>query len=300
MRIGITGATGLIGSAFGRLAAAHGHELVAYTRSPQGTAIAWASEIRPIDTKAELPLDAWGLDVLVHLAGESIMGLWTAAKKQRIRDSRVDLTQRIVRCLAEPSPRPAALISASGVGFYGSRSNEVLTETSQHGLDFLADICVEWEAAAQRAEQLGLRVVTLRTGLVLAKEGGLLPLMRTAFSFALGGRLGKGTHWMPWIHLQDEARLILWAVENSQLSGPLNVCGPNPVTNADFTTQLARAVHRPAIFHMPAFLLKQLPGGFGSMILGSQRAVPEKALAGGFQFDHPDLAQALNQLIADS
>jgi len=298
MRIGITGATGLIGSAFGRLAAAHGHELVAYTRSPQGTSVDWAREIRPIDTKADLPLDAWGLDLLVHLAGESILGLWTAAKKQRIHDSRVDLTQRIVRCLAEPSPRPRALISASGVGFYGSRSNEVLTETSQHGHDFLANVCIEWEAAAHRAEQLGLRVVTLRTGLVLAKEGGLLPLMSTAFGFALGGRLGKGTHWMPWIHLQDEARLILWAVENEGVSGPVNLSAPNPATNAEFTTQLARAMHRPAIFHVPELLLKQLPGGFGSMILGSQRALPEKALAGGFQFDHPDLAPTLQGLLA--
>ena len=288
----------MIGTAFGKLAAAHGHELVAYTRAPQGTAIPWAHEIRPIDTRAELPLDAWGLDALVHLAGESILGVWTAAKKQRIRDSRVDLTQRIVRCLAEPAPRPAVLVSASGVGFYGSRSNEVLTETSQHGMDFLADICVEWEAAALRAEQLGLRVVTLRTGLVLAKEGGLLPLMSTAFGFALGGRLGKGTHWMPWIHLQDEARLILWAVENHQVSGPVNLSAPNPVTNAEFTTQLARALHRPAIFHVPELLLKQLPGGFGSMILGSQRALPEKALAGGFQFDHPDLTPALQGLLA--
>ncbi|MFZ4594765.1 MAG: TIGR01777 family oxidoreductase [Verrucomicrobiaceae bacterium] len=298
MRIGITGATGLIGSAFGKLAATHGHELVAFTRAPQRTTLPWASEVRPIDTRAKLPLDAWGLDVLVHLAGESIMGLWTAAKKKRIRDSRVDLTQRIVRCLAEPSPRPAALISASGVGIYGSRSNEVLTESSQHGADFLADICVEWEAAAQRAEQLGLRVVTLRTGLVLAKEGGLLPLMRTAFSFALGGRLGSGAQWMPWIHLQDEVRLILWAVENRQVSGPLNLSAPHPVTNAEFTTLLARAVHRPAIFHAPAFLLKQLPGGFGNMILGSQRAVPDKALASGFQFDHPDLAPALQNVLA--
>lgn len=289
----------MIGTAFGKLAAAHGHELVAYTRAPQGTAIPWASEVRPINTKAELPLDAWGLDALVHLAGESILGLWTAAKKKRIRDSRVDLTQRIVRCLAEPSPRPAALISASGVGYYGSRSSEVLTETSQHGADFLADICVEWEAAALRAEQLGLRVVTLRTGLVLAKEGGLLPLMRTAFTLALGGRLGSGAQWMPWIHVQDEARLILWAAENSQVAGPINLSAPNPVTNADFTTQLAHAVHRPAIFHTPAFLLKQLPGGFGDMLLGSQRAVPEKALAGGFQFDHPDLAPALQSLLAE-
>jgi uncharacterized protein (TIGR01777 family) len=157
---------------------------------------------------------------------------------------------------------------------------------------------VEWEAAALRAEQLGLRVVTLRTGLVLAKEGGMLPLMRNAFSLALGGRLGKGTHWMPWIHLQDEARLILWAVENNQLSGPLILSAPNPVTNAEFTAQLAGAVHRPAIFHVPEFLIKQLPGGFGHMVLGSQRAVPEKALAGGFQFDYPNLQTALQSLAA--
>jgi len=300
MHIGITGATGLIGTAFGKLAAAHGHELVAFTRSPAKTNLGWASEVRRIDTQADLPLDASGLDALVHLAGESILGVWTASKKQRIRDSRVDLTQRIARCLAEASPRPATLICASGVGFYGSRGDEVLTEDSTSGDDFLAQVCIEWEAAAQRAAQLGMRVVCLRTGLVLAAEGGLLPLMKRAFGFGVGGRLGTGKQWMPWIHLQDEIRMILWSVENESVRGPINLSAPNPVTNAEFTTALARAMHRPAFIPVPLFALKLLPGGLGDMIVGSQRAMPKQALAQGFQFDHPELVGALRQLMADS
>lgn len=296
MRIGITGATGLIGTAVGQLAAAHGHQVVAYSRSAVARHPSWVTEGRVLDVAAALPLDASGLDVLIHLAGETVLGFWTQAKRQRIRESRVDLTQRLARCLAQAVPRPTALISGSGIGFYGSRGDDLLDETATRGHDFLADICVDWEAAAQSVEQLGIRVVLLRTGLVLAQEGGAYPLMRRAFRSGLGGRLGDGSQWMPWIHLHDEARLILWAAEHRSLSGPMNLVAPEPATNAQFTTALAASLHRPAFLPVPAFALRAVLGDLGSMIMASQRATPSLALSQGFQFDHPSLAKALAAL----
>lgn len=297
MVIGITGATGLIGSAVGRLAADEGHEVVAFTRSPEKTILPWAAEVRPFAADDTLPIDAGGLDCLIHLAGEPVLGWWTTAKKRRIMDSRVDLTQRITRCLAEASPRPTSLLCASGVGWYGSRGDEVLTEWAGNGSDFLADVCRGWEDAAKRAEQLGMRVVLLRTGLVLAKEGGAFPLMRTAFDWGLGGRLGDGRQWMPWIHLQDEARLILWAALHPTFAGPLNLASPNPVTNAELTTVLASALNRWAWMHAPKFGLRLMLGELAEMLLASQRAVPATAVENGFVFDFPELGDALADLL---
>jgi uncharacterized protein (TIGR01777 family) len=234
--------------------------------------------------------------VLVHLAGDSILGLWTAAKRQRIRDSRVELTQRIARSLAAAAPRPATLISGSGIGYYGSRGDELLSESTTRGHDFLADICVDWEAAALSCASQGMRVVLVRTGLVLAGHGGAYPLMRRAFRLGLGGRLGSGSQWMSWIHLHDEARLILWAAEHSQISGPMNAVAPEPVTNAQFTTALAASLHRPAILPVPAFALRAVLGDLGSMVMASQHATPQVALSHGFQFAFPTLASALADL----
>jgi hypothetical protein len=298
MRIGLTGATGFIGKLFGNLAVAHGHEVIAYTRSPQKAVLPWCKEVRALDVDASLPLDASGLDVLVHLAGESVLGYWTAKKKARIRDSRVELTQKITRCLANPATRPAALLCASGTGFYGDRGDEPLDEGSSRGDDFLSQVCVDWEASAQRAEQLGMRVVRLRTGMVLGDEGGAWPLLKTVFDNYLGGRLGSGRQWVPWIHVSDEVRLILWAAEHPEISGQVNLVSPNPVTNADFTRAIAKALERPAFMHAPAFALKLLLGEFSGALLGSQRVLPKMALAHGFQFDHPTLESALTSLTA--
>ncbi len=298
MQIGITGATGLIGRALGSLALAHGHDVVAFTRDPARAQLPWAKEVRPVDAGAPLPIDATGLDVLVHLAGESVLGWWTEARKQRIRDSRVDFTQRVARCLAAASPRPAALLCGSALGYYGDRGDEWLRESSPPGQGFLAEVCAGWEAAARRAEQLGIRVVLLRTGMVLAAEGGAFPLMRNAFSAFAGGRLGNGSQWVPWIHLQDEVRMILWAAEQPNLSGPLNLVAPGAVTNADFTRTLAGVLHRPAVLHVPAFALKGLLGEMAGMLLGGQHATPDAALAYGFQFDYPSLKEAVEALAA--
>ena len=297
MKIGIVGATGVIGTALGKLAVAHGHEVVAFTRTPAKAEMPWASQVRAVDPVAALPLDASGVDVLVNLAGESILGYWTEAKKKRIRESRIEFTQKVARCLAAASPRPGALLSGSAVGYYGDRADDVLTEASGPGEGFLAQVCQDWEASARRAEQLGVRVVLLRTGVVLGHEGGAFPLMKTAFSYCAGGRLGNGRQWMPWIHLDDEARLILWAAEQTAVSGPLNLVSPVPVTNQAFTAALAKILQRPAFMHAPAFALKAVLGEAAEMLLGSQHAIPATALRSGFQFDHPEIEKALQALL---
>ena len=295
MRIGITGATGLVGRHFVRRAQAAGHEVVAYSRRAgegrlqQPTARPW-----------ELPEPDAPLDALVHLAGEPVFGLWTAAKRARIRDSRVAFTERMVAHVAGWKQAPGTLVAASAVGYYGDGGDAVLEESSASGEGFLAEVCRGWEAAAMGARAaFGARVVCLRTGLVLGLEGGALPLMRRAFLLGGGGRLGSGRQWMPWIHLEDEVGLILLAVEQTGLSGPMNLTAPHPVTNAEFTRVLAKVLRRPAILHVPSLVLATLLGGMGrEMLLQGQRALPAVAQAAGYRFAYPELGPALAQLLA--
>ncbi len=296
MKIGITGASGLIGQKVGRLGLETGHEVIGYSRRAMQ---AGAAISRSCVTSADDPLPETPLDALVHLAGESLLGVWTAAKQQRIWESRVQLTQAIVARLRDwqPQNRPRVLLCASGIGFYGDRGDEVLDEGSSAGSGFLADLCQAWEAAAREAESLGIRVVLLRTSMVLAHEGGAYPLMRMAFRLGVGGRLGSGKQWMSWIHVQDEAKLILWAAEKESVSGPLNLCSPQPVTNADFTRALARSVRRPAFLHAPAIALRLLAGGMArEMLLASQRVSPRQSTDLGYRFAYSTLDQALKQL----
>jgi uncharacterized protein (TIGR01777 family) len=297
MRIGITGASGFIGTHFTQLATQRGHEVISYSRRARPGS---NTLVQPADAPWQLPQPDRPLDVLLHLAGEPVFGLWTAAKRERIRDSRVAFTESLVHHLATWTHPPAAVLVASGVGFYGDRGDAMLTESSPPGNGFLADVCIGWEAAAQRAEErLGARIVSFRTGLVLGNEGGAFPLMRRAFRFGLGGRFGSGRQWMPWIHIADEVGLMLWAAENVSVNGPLNLCAPNPVTNAEFTRTLASALHRPAFLHAPAFALKAVLGDLAQeMLLNGQRALPAAAQAGGYTFQYPDLAPALAQLLA--
>ena len=297
MKIGITGASGFIGQAVGTLAVGCGHQLVAYTREPRGAKLSWANEVRGLDAGADLPLDASGLDALIHLAGEPILGRWSQRKKKRIWESRVELTRKIARCVAREESRPAVFICGSGIGYYGDRGADWLQEKQGPADDFLARLCVAWEAEALRLEQMGVRVVCVRTGMVLGLGGGAFPLMKMAFSLALGGRLGSGTQYVPWIHLQDEARMMLWAAENAAVRGPLNGCSPTPVTNAEFTRALAAGLRRPALFPVPAFALKLLLGELGAVVLASQRALPHRALELGFEFDYPLLEGALESLL---
>jgi len=234
------------------------------------------------------------VDVVVHLAGENVAsGRWTRAKKQRIRASRVQGTTNLVTALAGLAKPPRLLISASAVGYYGSRGEELLTESSSPGDDFLADVCVAWEAAAMAAADVGVRVVTLRTGLVLGPGGGALDAMLKPFRWGLGGRLGSGQQWISWIHLDDLVELILFLRDHETIHGPVNVTSPTPCRNADFTQVLAEAVHRPAVLPVPAPMLRLALGQFSSVLLASQRAIPELALRSGFHFRYPEVDEAL-------
>lgn len=298
MRIGITGATGFIGEHFALFACAPG-EVIAYTRGSHPWPVGNAHEIlrQPVDAPHALPETR--LDALVHLAGESLMGLWTPEKKARIRRSRVDFTEGLVTHLGtwKKENLPKVLVCASGAGFYGDCGEAHLDEDSPQGTGFLAEICGGWESAARRAEELGVRVVTLRTGMVLGKDGGAFPLLRRVFGLGLGGRLGSGAQWMPWIHVHDAARMIRLAVDNDSIRGPLNLCAPGAVTNAEFTRALAASLKRPAFFHAPAFALRLFLRGMAEeMLLGSQRAAPKKALEAGYAFEFPKLEEALASL----
>jgi hypothetical protein len=233
-------------------------------------------------------------EAIVHLAGESVLGLWTPAKKQRIADSRVLGTRRVAEAIASMQHPPEVLVSGSAIGFYGDGGNTEITESAPSGSGFLAQTSRNWEAEALHAP--ASRVVLLRTGLVLAKQGGALPLMARIFKAGLGGKLGSGNQWMAWIHLDDLCRLFLFCVENQSVSGPVNGTAPWPVTNADFTQKLAAKLRRPALFTVPAFALRWL-GEFSHELLDSKRVLPGVATAQGFPFRFAELPLAFNDLL---
>ena len=278
MNISISGASGFIGRHLMKSLAQAGHSLRALSRHAP-----------PAESLREA-------DAIIHLAGEPVAQRWTAAAKQRILDSRVVGTRNLVEALAALPRRPEALICASAIGYYGSRGDEILTESSAPGSGFLPEVCVAWEREAQAAEAFGIRVVRVRTGVVLDANGGALVRMLPPFRMGLGGRLGSGRQWMSWIHLEDLAALFQFAVE-SQVRGPLNAVAPNPVTNSDFTRELAHALRRPAVFPVPEFALKMLFGEMADVLLASQRVAPAAAEAAGFRFRFPQLAPALEGLL---
>jgi hypothetical protein len=258
-----------------------------------GRVLAWD----PLDGPP--PAEAFdGVDVVFHLAGESVAeGRWTAAQKDRIRDSRVRGTKNLVAGIARAEPRPRVLASASAVGYYGDRGEEELTESARPASDFLADVCLEWEREALAAEPLGVRVVTLRTGIVLG-HGGALAKMLTPFKLGAGGPLGNGRQWMPWIHVADMARLYLHAAATEGIRGPLNAVAPNPVRNSEFTKALGRALHRPAFMPAPYIGLRIVFGEFAKVLFASQRVIPKVAIDTGFVFQFPEIAGALREILA--
>ena len=290
MFIGITGASGFVGRPLVELALQRGHEVIAFTRSPQNQIP--GCEMRPLSLTA--PPDLSGCEAVIHLAGESVVGLWTRSKMQRILNSRVEGTRRIAEAFASmPSP-PEVLVSGSAIGFYGNRLEEELTEDSPVGTGFLADTTALWEAEALRVKNA--RVVLARTSLVLGKKGGALKAMLPAFRAGLGGPIGNGQQWMSWIHETDQARLLLFAAENLEVRGPLNASAPWPVRNEEFTRELARTLRRPAFFRVPSWALRPL-GEFRHELLDSTRVLPQSALAHGFGFPFPELAPALKHLL---
>ncbi len=289
MTLGLTGASGFIGRRVIELALRRGHEVIAFTRSPEKEIAGCEMRRFSLDAVPEVR----GCEALVHLAGEPVVGLWTAAKKRAIRESRVVGTRRMVEAIAAARERPEVLVSGSAIGFYGDRGEEKLTETSPAGVGFLAETVQAWEAEAHQAA--GVRVVTLRTAIVLGRHGGALRAMLPAFRLGLGARLGHGRQWMSWIALEDVAMLALFAAENLDLRGPLNAAAPWPARNADFTAALARAVHRPAFLRIPAWALRAALGGFSRELLDSKRVLPALATGQGFRFQFPELAPALKR-----
>lgn len=251
------------------------------------------------DESAPIPQAAFdGVDVVFNLAGESIAeGKWTDEKKRRIRDSRVVGTRKVVEAISILEPRPRVLVNASAVGWYGDRGDKLLTEEEPPATDFLGSVCVEWEREAMRAETAGLRVVTPRLGVVLGLDGGALEKMLPVFKWGAGGKLGSGEQYVPWIHIEDLVRLLLFAATHETLSGAVNATSPNPVTNAHFTKAMGEATHRPTLFGAPKFALKALAGEMSDLLLYSQRVIPAKALAAGFTYLHPEIEGALGNLL---
>ncbi len=239
-----------------------------------------------------------GFDAVIHLAGESIVGRWTAAKKRRILESRAQGTGHLAEAAAQASPPPRVFISASAVGFYGNRGDEILREDSPSGEGFAAEICRQWEAATQPAAKAGIRTAQMRFGVVMSADGGALPKMLTPFRLGLGGRLGNGRQWWPWVSVRDVVGAIQHVLHHESLSGPVNTVAPNPVTNAEFTRILASVLKRPALFPMPAFAVRIIFGEMGEeLFLGSQRVEPARLAASGYQFQHPDLKNALQEIL---
>lgn len=293
MNILMTGATGFIARHLIPKLRSEGHQLCTLGRRPlEGLSFfEWNSSREPPAAAFE------SRGAVIHLAGETVAQRWTTEAKRRIRESRIEGTRHLVATLSKIGKKPPVLLSASAVGIYGSRGDELLTEASPRGSGFLADLTAEWEAANCAAEPLGIRVVNLRFGLILGRDGGALPKMLTPFRLGLGGKLASGRQWTPWVHIEDVADLILFAIGNTELRGAVNVTAPNPVTNADFTRALAAALDRPGFMTVPAFALKLALGEMSEAVLSSTRVVPAAAQAAGFHFTYPELEPALRDLM---
>lgn len=292
MQIVLTGATGFIASHLIPKLQAAGHEIRTLGRRPvNGLSFSkWDASSEPEAGVFE------SADAVIHLAGETVAQRWTDDAKERIRSSRIDSTRHLVEALSKVANKPKALLCASAVGFYGSRGDEILTENSARGSGFLADLADKWEKASRGAEQLGIRLVNLRSGLILGTDGGAFPKMLQPFRLGAGGRLGSGKQWTSWIHIDDATSLIVFALGNADLHGAVNVTSPQPVTNADFTHVLGHVLGRPTVMAVPEFALKLALGDMAEMVFASERVVPAAAEAAGFHFTFPELEPALRDL----
>jgi hypothetical protein len=298
MKVLISGASGLAGQALTGTLRAQGHDVARLVR-PGGVSSAGDIAWDPMDATIDLPAME-GTDAVVHLSGARIdKGRWTSARKAVLRSSRIDTTRVLVDALASLRQKPRVFVSASAVGCYGDRGDEILTESSAIGTDFLSLLVRDWEAEATRAELSGIRCVQLRFGVILSSDDGALPQMLLPFKFGLGGRLGTGKQWMSWIALDDAVGIICLAIASETLTGPLNVVAPNPLTNADFTRIAAAVLERPALFAAPGFALRIALGEMaGAVLLASQRAMPERLLAARYGFRLPDFESALRASLA--
>lgn len=301
MKVIVTGATGFIGSRLCETLAASGHEPVALSRRPSDaqyrlSALADAYEWSPMDGPP--PLEAFeGVAAVVHLAGESVSGRWSPEKKRAIRESRVRGTCHLVDALEQLEDKPGVLVSASGINVYGDRGEEELAEDAELGSGFLAQVGIDWEAEARRAEEVGVRVVNPRIGIVLGPNGGALQAMLTPFKLGVGGPMGSGRQWWAWVHRDDVVGIIQHAIEHDEIRGPINATAPNPTRQRDFAKTLGRVLTRPAFVPAPTFALKLLLGEFSQELLGSQRVLPERAQQTGYAFGYPELEPALRTIL---
>lgn len=293
LKILVTGGTGFVGHRLRRLLIARGHSLAIATRMPEKH----RGEHPAIEFVPWLP-DLSRFDAVVHLAGEPILGKrWSAKFKERILASRVDGTRKVVDALAAAGKKPSVLVSSSAIGYYGDQGDRLLPESAKRGDDFMATVCERWEREALRAEQLGVRVVCVRTGIVLGSEGGALKQMLTPFKLGAGGPFGSGKAYMSWIHVQDLCELMLHAIDTPKLRGAVNGVSTGVCTNKEFARALGRALHRPALIPIPPIAMKLALGEVADVLLASQRCVPKAALDSGYQFKFPEIDGALRDLV---
>jgi hypothetical protein len=307
MKVVVTGATGFLGRPLVDALAADGHDVVVLTRASSRDSARVPDRARAVGWTPNGGIGPWAAEIdgagaVVNLAGESIAARrWTAAQKQRILDSRVDATRSIVAAMQRAATPPHVLVSGSAVGYYGPRGDEVVTEETEAGGDFLAQVCRQWEAEASRASSDRTRVVFVRTGLVLEKDGGALPQMLPPFKFGVGGPVGSGRQYWPWIHRRDWVALVRWAIQNATAVGPVNGTAPNPVNSATFAHALGKAMHRPSFMPAPGFALRLALGEMADgLLLSGQRAVPRRAERGGFTFSYPRVDTALRAIFGSS
>jgi len=294
LKIVISGSSGLIGSALLSALRASGHDVKRLVRG----AITAPDQLTWNPAEPLAPESVSGFDAVVHLAGESIATRWSDDKKRRIIESRVPPTQRLALALTKAQPRPRVFVCGSAIGYYGDRGDEILREESPSGEGFTAEVCRQWEAAAQAVSNAGIRTVQIRTGIVLSADGGALSKMLPPFRMGVGGNIGNGRQWMSWIHLRDEIGAIQHLLTADSINGPVNLVSPHPVRNAEFTRTLASVLHRPAIFPMPAFAARLAFGQMADeLLLASQRVAPAKLLASGYAFQWPDLRPALQAIL---
>ncbi len=301
MRVTVTGATGLIGSRLIAELKARGDDVTLLSRSPQKArqAVGEAWNVLPWDPNAgPAPREALdGRDAVVHLAGEPVAQRWNAKSKERIRSSREVGTRNLVAGIAQADPRPKVLVSSSAVGYYGPHGDEELTEDAAPGTDFLAEVCQVWEREADRAADHGVRVVKVRTGVVLDENGGALKTMLPPFKLGAGGPVAGGRQYMPWIHVDDVVGVYLRALDDERWSGPVNATAPTPVTNKAFSKALGKALRRPAFAPVPAAAIQALYGEMAEIVTKGQRVVPRRTQALGYSFRHPDLGEALRSAL---
>jgi uncharacterized protein len=298
MKILITGGTGFIGRTLCPALIAAGHSLTIFSRYPGRVNTTYGNKVVALSAMKTLSV-SHEFDAIINLSGAPIFGeLWSDERKKTLLQTRMDITQDLVHFIAKAEIKPEVFLSGSGIGFYGDRSDRILDESSPaHGDNFSQQLCAQWEAEAEKAKEHGVRVCQLRTGLVLGKDGGFLKPLILPFKLGLGGRMGSGTQWMPWIHLDDHVAICQMLLENTELEGKINLTAPHPVINREFTRILARTLRRPAFLPLPTWALKMLLGEMSELLLNSQRVVPKRLLDANYPFKFSELDAAMRDVL---